>query len=108
MEVNLLVLHRAPQALREDIIHRSPATVHRDGDLLVQEAGAALVWAKENAPALVAVETLERLDADAFRQEAERIRAADGELLPGVEYSEGGDTFSLSFPSAVKPKKAKA
>ena len=73
----------------------------------LKDPSAALVWAKENAPALVAVETLERLDADAFRQEAERIRAADGELLPGVEYSEGGDTFSLSFPSAVKPKKPK-
>ena len=74
----------------------------------LKDHAAALQWAKENAPALVAVETLERLDADAFRQEAERIRAAVGELLPGVEYSEGGDLFSMSFPSAVKPKKAKA
>jgi len=82
MEVNLLVLHRAPQALREDIIHRSPATVHRDGDLLVQEAGAALVWAKENAPALVAVESVERLDTDLFRQKADRIRRETGECCP--------------------------
>ena len=66
-----------------------------------------LTWCKEHLPVLVANESIERLDADAFRQEAERIRAADGELLPGVEYSEGGDTFSLSFPSAVKPKKPK-
>ena len=58
-------------------------------------------------PVLVANESIERLDADAFRQEAERIRAADGELLPGVEYSEAGDTFSMYFPSAIKPKKAK-
>ena len=62
---------------------------------------------KETAPALVAVESVERLNADAFRQRAEEIRAADGELLPGVEYSEGGDLFSLSFPSAVKLKRAK-
>ena len=74
----------------------------------IKDAGAALIWAKEFAPALVALETVERLDADGFRKQAEEIRAADGELLPGVEYSEGGDAFSLSFPTAVKPKKAKA
>jgi hypothetical protein len=69
---------------------------------------AALQWAKENAPALVAVETVERLDGDLFRKQAEEIRAADGEMLPGIEYSEGGDSFSLSFPKEVKPKKPKA
>jgi hypothetical protein len=53
------------------------------------------------------VETVERLDADGFRDAAERIRAEAGELLPGVEYSEGGDAFSLSFPTEVKSKKAK-
>jgi hypothetical protein len=74
----------------------------------LKDAYAALAWAKENAPSLVAVETVERLDADAFRDAAEQRRAADGELLPGVEYSEGGDAFSLSFPTEVKPKKAKA
>lgn len=72
----------------------------------LKDPAAAIVWAKENAPALVAVESVERLDADGFRSEAERIRAESGELLPGVEYSEGGDNFSLSFPTAVKPKKA--
>ena len=73
----------------------------------LKDHAAALEWAKENAPALVAVESVERLDADGFRDAAERIRAEVGELLPGIEYSEGGDAFSLSFPSAVKPKKAK-
>ena len=66
---------------------------------------AALTWCKENAPLLVSCELVEKLDGDAFRKQAEHIRAADGELLPGVEYSEGGDSFSLSFPTAVKPKK---
>ena len=80
--------------------HHAPA-------VRVKDPAAALQWAKENAPALVAVETVERLDADGFRDAAERLRAADGELLPGVEYSEGGDAFSLSFPTEVKPKKAK-
>jgi len=65
------------------------------------------LWAKENAPALVAVESVEKLDTDAFRQEADQIRTTTGELLPGVEYSEGGDLFSMSFPSAVKPKNPK-
>ena len=74
----------------------------------LKDPDAALTWAKENAPALVAVETVERLDADGFRDTAERLRAEAGELLPGVEYSEGGDAFSLSFPTEVKPKKAKA
>ena len=73
----------------------------------IKDAAAALSWAKENAPALVAVETVERLDADAFRDAAEQRRAQDGELLPGVEYSEGGDAFSISFPTEVKPKKVK-
>jgi phage host-nuclease inhibitor protein Gam len=74
----------------------------------IKDAAAALVWAKENAPGLVTVEAVERLDGYAFRKQAEEIRTADGELLPGIEYSEGGDTFSLSFPKEVKPKKAKA
>jgi hypothetical protein len=76
-------------------------------DRVEDSARQELTWAKENAPLLVAVESVERLDGDAFRQEAEHIRKAIGELLPGVEYSEGGDSFSLLFPSAVKPKKAK-
>jgi phage host-nuclease inhibitor protein Gam len=71
----------------------------------IKDPGAALSWAKENAPALVAVESVERLDADGFRDAAERIRAKVGELLPGVEYSEAGDSFSLSFPKEVKPKR---
>ena len=74
----------------------------------LKDQAAALLWAKENAPLLVAVESVEKLDTEGFRDAAERIRAADGELLPGVEYSEGGDSFSLSFPTAVKPKKPKA
>jgi len=53
------------------------------------------------------VESVERVDTEAFRQQAEQIRNTTGELLPGVEYSEGGDLFSMSFPTAVKPKKAK-
>ena len=73
----------------------------------LKDPATALQWAKENAPVLIAVETVEKLDGDAFRKQAEEIRAADGEMLPGIEYSEGGDAFSLSFPSAVKPKKAK-
>jgi phage host-nuclease inhibitor protein Gam len=73
----------------------------------LKDTAAALTWCKENAPALVAVETLERVDTEAFRQQAERLRSETGELLPGVEYSEGGDSFSLSFPTEVKPKKAK-
>ncbi|MCW3053111.1 MAG: hypothetical protein JWN14_2281 [Chthonomonadales bacterium] len=73
----------------------------------LKDAAAALSWCKENAPTLVAVETVEKLDADAFRQEAERIRAADGELLLGVEYCGGGDLFSMSFPAEVKPKRPK-
>jgi len=71
----------------------------------LKDHAAALLWAKKNAPALVAVESVEKLDTDAFRQEADQIRTTTGELLPGVEYSEGGDSFSLSFPTAVKPKK---
>ena len=71
-------------------------------------AGSGTDGSGRHAPALVAVETVERLDADGFRDAAERIRAEAGELLPGVEYSEGGDAFSLSFPTEVKPKKAKA
>ena len=73
----------------------------------LKDADAALSWCKVNAPALVALESVERLDADAFRQRAEEIRAATGELLPGALYCEGGDSFSLSFPTAVKPKKPK-
>ena len=71
----------------------------------IKDAAAALEWAKENAPAMIQEETTERLDGDAFRRRAEEIRKQDGELLPGVEYSEGGDTFGLSFPTEVKPKK---
>lgn len=71
----------------------------------LKDTAAALTWCKENAPALVAVETLERVDTEAFRQEAERLRGETGELLPGVEYSEGGDSFSLSFSSGPKAKK---
>jgi phage host-nuclease inhibitor protein Gam len=74
----------------------------------IKDADAALRWAKENAPAMISTETMEKLDGDAFRKQAEEIRAADGELLPGIEYSEGGDAFSLSFPKEVKPKKPKA
>ena len=73
----------------------------------LKDHAAALLWAKENAPALVSVESVERVDTEAFRQQAEQIRNTTGELLPGVEYSEGGDLFSMSFPTAVKPKKAK-
>ena len=58
---------------------------------------------EENAPAFVAVETVKRLDTDGFRDAAERIRAEAGELLPGVEYSEGGDA---SFP--VLPARCQA
>jgi hypothetical protein len=76
--------------------------------LRVCDPDAAPLRAKKNAPALIAVESVERLDTDGFRDAAERIRADAGELLPGVEYSEGGDAFSLSFPTEVKPKKAKA
>ena len=50
----------------------------------LKDPAAALQWAKENAPLLVATALVERLDANLYRQEAERARAADGELLPGV------------------------
>ena len=63
----------------------------------------------ETAPAGISSsirESVERLDADGFRDAAERHRIDTGELLPGVEYSERGDSFSLSFSSAVKPKRA--
>lgn len=73
----------------------------------LKDTGGALTWAKENAPLLVTAETVEKIEGDAFRAEAERIRKETGELLPGVEFSEGGDSFSLSFPSDVKPKKPK-
>jgi hypothetical protein len=54
----------------------------------VKDLDAALTWAKENAPLLVATELVEKLDGDLFRAEAERIRIETGELLPGVEYCE--------------------
>ena len=73
----------------------------------LKDPSAALTWCKEHLPALVACELVEKLDTDGFRDAAEKIRVADGELLPGVEYSEGGDSFRLSFPTEVKPKKAK-
>jgi phage host-nuclease inhibitor protein Gam len=71
----------------------------------LKDPAAAIQWAKENAPLLVACELVEKIDGDAFRAEAERIRRETGALLPGVIYDEGGDNFSLSFPTAVKPKK---
>lgn len=71
----------------------------------VKDTDAAIEWAKQNAPALVLVETQEKLDGDAFRRQAEQIRTQTGELLPGVEFSEGGDSFSVSFPDVTKSTK---
>jgi hypothetical protein len=56
---------------------------------------------------LFSCKLVEKLAPEEFCKQAELICAQSGELLPGVEYSEGGDAFSLSFPTEVKPKKAK-
>lgn len=73
----------------------------------VKDGEAALRWAKENAPALVTLETVETLDGEQFRKEALQIRTRTGELLPGVEYSEGGDVFNVLYPDGLKPARAK-
>jgi phage host-nuclease inhibitor protein Gam len=80
--------------------YQSPAVRLKDPD-------AALTWCREHSPALLTVETVEKIDSEAFRQQAEAIRKETGELLPGAIYDEGGDNFSLSFPTAAKPKISK-
>lgn len=63
----------------------------------VSDQEAAIRWAKENAPDLVSVTTTEAIDGKAFLRQAKAAQLADGELLPGVAVSEGGETFSIQF-----------
>jgi hypothetical protein len=39
MEIDLLVFHRAPEALHEHVVAPAALAVHADGDLLAQEDG---------------------------------------------------------------------
>jgi len=55
-QVHFLILHAAPQALREDIVHEAPAPVHRDPRPRCKDA-AREPLAREVA-ALVAVDDL--------------------------------------------------
>ena len=55
-QIHFFVLHRAPQALREDVVHEAPAPVHRDTRSRCDDA-ARVPLAGEMA-ALVAVDDL--------------------------------------------------
>ncbi|MCW3053837.1 MAG: Bacteriophage Mu Gam like protein [Chthonomonadales bacterium] len=65
--------------------------------LRVSDTAAAIRWAKQHAPALVTTTTTEEIDAKAFRDLAKIAKNTDGELLPGISISEGGENFSISF-----------
>src|SRR3990170_3709290 len=53
LQVNILVLDRPPQPLREHVVYRSSLAIHTDLDVRIQEK-LNVLWTREVAP-LVAV-----------------------------------------------------
>lgn len=74
------------------------------GGFKLADKAMALAWAKEAAPALVITEqvTVEKLDTDAAIAMALALQQdGNGETIPGIEYSEPGETF---YVQAIKVK----
>lgn len=78
------------------------------GTLAFRAESARLVLADDEAALAYAVDHLDyralktTLDRAVYREEAEKAFAETGELLPGVERTEGGESFSIRFPKAGK------
>ena len=73
-----------------------------NGGWRVTDKAAALEWAKAERPELVKVKTTEELDTDAAKALAAAIAKESGEVLPGLEFFEDRESFSVK---AAKPGK---
>lgn len=68
--------------------------------LRIGDPEAALAHARAHHPALIVVS--ERVDARAYSDMAKETLEATGELLPGVERSEGRESMSVRFPGGKR------
>lgn len=64
----------------------------------VMDAQVAMQYARQSAPACVV--TTEKLDASAYKMEAERALQQTGEVLPGIEVQTEREAFRVSFGKA--------
>lgn len=67
------------------------------GGLTISDQVAAVKAARETAPDLFTVHTVEDFDADGYLALAEAAKADSGELLPGVDTVPDRESFSIRF-----------
>ena len=88
----------AKKGNRRKTLHTLQGTLrfrHVPARLSIEEDAAALRYAADNLPALVAIR--QELDRAAYLDEAKRRLEETGELMEGVERVPERETFSISF-----------
>lgn len=76
--------------------------LNRGGPKIVDQA-EALAWAEANAKNFVKVETVttKKLDGDLYRKHAAAELKANGEVLPGIEFTQDWESFFVKAPKST-------